>query len=85
MAIPQLEIVDVKGIPVDRRHSVEAAITAAGSCLSEHHEAWVVPARRPPAYAVRITGPRGFYREIQFRGRETEAEICDTIRQAIAG
>ncbi|GEM_PF-1625041 len=80
----RITVVDVKGVPSHRRDCVEAAITAAGSILSEDHEAWVVPARRPPAYSVRITGPRGFYREIRFGGPETEAEIADTIRQAIA-
>jgi hypothetical protein len=80
----RITVVEVKGVPSHRRDSVEAAIAAAGSVLSEDHEAWVVPARRPPAYNVRITGPRGFYREVRFGGPETEAEIAASIRTAIA-
>jgi len=67
-----------------RRSSVEEAVMAGGSSLSSDHEAWVVPARKPPAYAVRIVGPRGFYREIRFSGRETPAEIAQRIRESIA-
>jgi len=79
----RIEIVDVKGIPVDRRETVREAIALAGSNLLAHHEAWVVPARRPPAYAVRITGPRGFYREIKFAGQETGSEIATRVRKAV--
>ena len=78
-----IEIVEVKGIPLDRHDIVRAAISSAASCLAEGHEAWVVPARRPPAYAVRITGPRGFYREVKFAGRESEAEIANSLRSAV--
>ena len=78
-----ITVVDIKGVPLDRRDTVHAAITAGGSDLSEEHEVWVVPARRPPAYAVRITGPRGFYREIKFQGRETEAQITSSVRDAV--
>lgn len=78
-----IEIVEVKGIPLDRHDIVRAAINSAASCLAEGHEAWVVPARRPPAYAVRITGPRGFYREVKFAGRESEAEIANSLRSAV--
>ena len=79
----RIEIVDVKGIPVDRQAAVRDAITSAGSDLAADHEAWVVPSRRPPAYAVRITGPRGFYREIKFAGRESGAEIATRVRKAV--
>ena len=79
----RIEIVDVKGVPLERRAAVREAITSAGSDLAADHEAWVVPARRPPAYAVRITGPRGFYREIKFAGRETGAEIATKVRNAV--
>lgn len=79
----RIEIVEVKGIPLDRRAAVRDAITLAGSDLAADHEAWVVPARRPPAYNVRITGPRGFYREIKFAGRETSAEIATRVRNAV--
>ena len=81
----RIEIVDVKGIPLHRRDGVRAAITQGGSNLAADHEAWVVPSRRPPAYAVRITGPRGFYREIKFGGLETDVEIATSIRNAVAG
>ena len=78
-----IEIVEVKGVPLDRRDLVRAAISSVAGCLSENHEAWVVPTRRPPGYAVRITGPRGFYREVKFAGRESAAEIASTIRNAV--
>ena len=78
-----IEIVEVKGIPLDRRDLVRAAIKEAVSNLSEKHEAWVVPTRRPPGYAVRITGPRGFYREVKFAGRESAAEIATSVRNAV--
>ena len=77
-----ITVCDVKGVPIQRRAGVEAAVTAGGVGLSEHLEAWVVPARKPPAFVVRIVGPRGFYREIRFAGRETEAEIEQSIRRA---
>ena len=76
---------DVKGIPSHRRKSVEEAVIAGCSSLTAEHEAWVVPARKPPGYAVRIIGPRGFYREIKFAGKETEAEIENRIRQVLDG
>jgi hypothetical protein len=79
-----MTVCDIKGIPSHRRAEVEGAVTAAGSVLSSGHEAWVVPARKPPAYAVRIVGPRGFYREIRFAGRETPAEIEQSIRASIS-
>ena len=78
-----IEIVEVKGVPLDRRDLVRAAISSVAACLSEKHEAWVVPTRRPPGYAVRITGPRGFYREVKFDGRETAAEIATSVRNAV--
>jgi len=78
-----IEIVEVKGIPLDRQDLVRAAIRSAATCLSENHEAWVVPTRRPPGYAVRITGPRGFYREVKFAGRESAAEIVSSVRNAV--
>jgi len=80
----RITVVEMKGVPSHRRDCVEAAILEAGSFLVEDHEAWVVPARRPPAYNVRITGPRGFYREVRFGGPESEAEIAAIIRQAMA-
>jgi hypothetical protein len=81
---PGLMVCGIQGVPVDRRASVEEAVMAGGSSLSSEHEAWVVPARKPPAYTVRIVGPRGFYREIRFAGRETPAEIEQSIRESIA-
>ena len=78
-----IEIVEVKGIPLDRRDLVREAISSAAACLSEKHEVWVVPTRRPPGYAVRITGPRGFYREVKFAGRESAAEITSSVRNAV--
>ena len=80
---PGLTVADVKGVPVDRRASIEQAVMAGGSLLSPDHEAWVVPARKPPAYSVRIVGPRGFYREIRFAGPETPSEIEASVRQGI--
>jgi hypothetical protein len=76
-------IIDIKGIPGARRDQVKAAVIAGGQHLSEGYEAWIVPARRPPAYAVRVIGPRGFYREVKFTGHETETEITESTRQVL--
>ena len=81
--MPGLTVCEIQGVPVDRRASVEEAVLAGASSLSSEHEAWIVPARKPPAYAVRIVGPRGFYREIRFGGRETPAEIERIIRESL--
>jgi len=78
-----IAICDIKGIPVHRRKLVEAAVISGALSLSEDHEAWIVPARKPPAYSVRIVGPRGFYREVRFAGPESEAEIESQVRRAI--
>ena len=80
---PGLVVCEIQGVPVHRRASIEEAVIAGGSSLSSEHEAWVVPARKPPAYTVRIVGPRGFYREIRFAGRETPAEVEQSIRKSI--
>lgn len=80
---PGLTVSEIQGVPVDRRATIEEAVLAGGSSLSSEHEAWVVPARKPPAYAVRIVGPRGFYREIRFAGRETSAEIEHSVRKSV--
>ena len=80
---PGLTVTDVKGVPSSRRQSVAEAVIAAGSSLADAHEAWVVPARKPPAFSVRIVGPRGFYREVQFSGAETAADIEHRIRTAV--
>lgn len=78
-----LTVSDVKGVPPHRRRHVVAALVAGGAGLGAGHEAWVVPARKPPAYSVRIIGPRGFYRQIQFSGPETDAEIEQRVRAAV--
>jgi len=78
-------ISDVQGIAPHRRKSVEEAVIAGCSNLSANYEAWVVAARKPPGYAVRIIGPRGFYREVKFAGGEPEAEIEARIRQTLDG
>lgn len=82
---PGLTVAEVKGVPPHRRDSLATAIAAAGSSLPEVHEAWVVPARKPPAYKVRVVGPRGFYREIHFSGPETDLEVESRVRAALAG
>jgi hypothetical protein len=78
-----ITICEVKGIPSHRRAHVEEAVIAGASGLSHEYEAWIVPARRPPAYSVRINGPRGFFREIRFSGHETTSEIEKHVRHAI--
>ena len=80
---PVLTVSDVKGVPPHRRRHIVAALVAGGSGLGAGHEAWVVPARKPPAYSVRIIGPRGFYRQIPFSGTETDAEIEQRVRAAV--
>jgi hypothetical protein len=79
----RFSLLDIKGIPAARRDTVKAAVLAGALHLSEDYEAWIVPARRPPGYAVRIIGPRGFYREAKFAGHETESEITASIRQTL--
>lgn len=79
----QFSIIDIKGIPGARRDEVKAAVVAGGQHLSGGYEAWIVPARRPPGYALRVIGPRGFYREVKFTGHETEAEITESTRRAL--
>ena len=76
-------ITDINGIPGTRREQVTAAILAGGQHLSEGYEAWIVAARRPPGYALRVIGPRGFYREVKFAGHETAAEITESTRRAL--
>lgn len=78
-----LTVSDVKGVPPHRRRHVVAAVVAGASGLGAGHEAWVVPARKPPAYSVRIIGPRGFYRQIPFAGPETDAEIEQRVRAGV--
>jgi len=78
-----IQISDIKGVPSHRRKTVEGAVLAGASRLSDAHEAWIVPTRKPPGFAVRIIGPRGFYREIRFAGLETELEIEHRVRHAI--
>ena len=81
--VSELTVSDIKGIPVHRRKGVEQAVIAGADGLSSEYEAWVVPARKPPAYSVRVVGPRGFYLEVRFTGPETDAEIERAMRRAI--
>lgn len=81
---PGITVVEVKGVPPHRRDSLAAAIVAGGASLTELHEAWVVPSRKPPAYKVRLVGPRGFYREIHCAGPETDLEVESQVRAAVA-
>lgn len=83
--MPGIGVVEVLGVPPHRRDNLAAAIVAGGSSLTEFHEAWVVPARKPPGYKVRVVGPRGFYREIHFSGPETDLEVESRVRAAMAG
>lgn len=76
-------ILDIRGIPGGRREEIKAAVIAGCQHLPEGYEAWIAPARRPPAYTLRVIGPRGFYREVRFTGRESEAEITEDTRQAL--
>ena len=76
-------IFNAKGIPATRLERIEAAVVAAGKHQSAPYEAWIVPALRPPAYAVRITGAKGFDRVAQFSGQETEAEITERIIETL--
>lgn len=78
-----IAILDIQGIPADRRESTRAAVVAGSQGLPGNYEAWIVPARRPPGYFVRVIGPRGFYREAQFTGSETETEIAQRVRQTM--
>jgi hypothetical protein len=78
-----IAVLDIQGIPADRRESTKAAVVAGSQGLLGNYEAWIVPARRPPGYFIRVIGPRGFYREAQFTGRETAAEIAERVRQTM--
>jgi hypothetical protein len=80
---PGIAVLEIQGIPAERRESTRAALVAGGQGFSGNYEAWIVPARRPPGYFVRIIGARGFYREAQFTGRETEAEIVERVRETM--
>ena len=77
----EIAIVSIKGVPAERRDMVKAAIVAGTRNLSGNHEAWVVPARRLPAFVVRMIGPRGFYREVKFSGQESPSEMTERIRE----
>jgi hypothetical protein len=76
-------VLNIRGIPVDRRQSTMAAVFAGIQGFPGSYEAWTVPARRPPGYFVRIIGPRGFFRQAQFTGQETDAEITEQVRQTM--
>ena len=76
-------ILDIKGIPGGRREEIKAAVIAGCQHLTGGYEAWIAPARRPPAHTLRVIGPCGFYREVCFTGRESEAEVTEKTRQAL--
>ena len=80
-----MTVIRVSGVPPDRRNLVGAAILSGGDALGAEFEAWVVAARRPPAFIVHIIGPGGFYRQERFCGRETPAEIAQRIRDTLSG
>jgi len=79
-----MTVLSVNGVAPDRRNSVKTAILSAATGLRAGYEAWVAPARRPPAFIVRIIGPAGFYREAAFAGREPAVEITERLREALA-
>ena len=80
----RFSILEIHGIPRSSRDRVTAAMMAGGEHLPEGYEGWIVPARRPPGYALRVIGPRGFYREIKFTGHESEDQITVCTRQALS-
>jgi len=77
-------ILEIRGIPLAQRSQVEAAVLEGGQHLPEGFEGWIVPARRPPGYAVRVIGPRGFYREVKFEGHEEAEEITHHTRRTLS-
>jgi len=77
-------ILEIRGIPLARRSQVEVAVLEGGQHLPEGFEGWIVPARRPPGYAVRVIGPHGFYREVKFDGHEEVEEITRRTRVALS-
>lgn len=77
-------ILEIHGIPRGRRDRVKAAVMAGSRHLPEGYEGWIVPARRPPGYALRVIGPRGFYREVKFTGHESEDQITECTREALS-
>jgi hypothetical protein len=80
-----ITVFSITGVVPEQRESVRGAIAASGRDLPARYEAWVVGARRPPAYIVRVIGPGGFYREEKFSGREPAVEITRRVQDAVRG
>ena len=74
-----LQILDIKGVPHNRRERISAAVEAGGKHLSAIYEAWL---RTDLDGKVRVllTGPQQFERFVIFRQDEEPATITEMVR-----
>jgi hypothetical protein len=74
-----LQVLDIKGVPHNRRERITAAVEAGGKHLSDRYEAWL---RLDFDGKVRVilTGPRSFERYVIFRPDEETATVTEMVR-----
>jgi hypothetical protein len=77
-----LQVLDIKGVPHNRRERISAAVEAGGKHLSELFGAWL---RRDFDRKVRVilTGPRQFERSCIFEQNEEPAAITEMVRATL--
>jgi hypothetical protein len=75
-----LTVFAVKGIPGNRRESIEAAVVAGGRHATGPHEAWIAADPFNGGFRVLITGPHGFERTVTFAIDDNPAVISERVR-----
>jgi hypothetical protein len=76
-------VFDVKGIPGNRRESIEAVVVAGGRHGRGPHEAWIAADPFQGRLRLLITGPQGFERIVMFAIDDDPAEIAQCIRETM--
>jgi hypothetical protein len=82
VAMP-LTVLDIKGVPGNRRERIEAAVVAAGRHARGPHEAWIAADPFKGGFRVLITGPQGFERTLVFALDDDPAEIAERVRETL--
>jgi len=77
-----LQILDIKGVPHNRRERISAAVEAGGNQLSAIYEAWL---RTDLDGKVRVllTGPQNFERFVIFSQDEESTSITEMVRATL--
>jgi hypothetical protein len=80
-----LTVFSLRGIPVNRRECIEAAVMAGGRHAIAPYEGWITSDPFNGGFRVLITGPHGFERAVAFGIDDDAAVIAERVRDSMEG